>query len=254
MTCDEWDASGDLGAMLEFLNSAAMGRDGVCVAPSERKLCLVNCAWCRAIWPLLTDERSRNAVDAAERYVDGNADPAELELTMCSAEAVLAQAKTNLKYHTARAPVDLLRRCWKGGVELRLAAEQAAMAAAWTIEESWKRKAEPDPTGERFGEAWAEAYGRAERDQCEMLRDIFGLLRFHSLNVDARWLAWSDGAVRKIAQQIYAERGFGRMPLLADALEDAGCADAAILSHCRGQGEHVRGCWVVDLLLGRSRF
>ncbi len=42
------------------------------------------------------------------------------------------------------------------------------------------------------------------------------------------------------------------MPVLADALEDAGCADADILAHCRGHGPHVRGCWVVDLVLGKE--
>ncbi len=69
---------------------------------------------------------------------------------------------------------------------------------------------------------------------------------------DPSWLAWNDGAIRKIAQTIYDARAFDRLPLLADALEDAGCTDAAVLSHCREPGEHVRGCWVVDLLLGKS--
>ena len=69
---------------------------------------------------------------------------------------------------------------------------------------------------------------------------------------DPSWLAWNDGAIRKIAQTIYDARAFDRLPLLADALEDAGCTDAAILSHCREPGEHVRGCWVVDLLLGKN--
>ena len=66
------------------------------------------------------------------------------------------------------------------------------------------------------------------------------------------WLAWNDGTIRKMAQVIYGDRAFDRLPLLADALEDAGCTDADILGHCRTPGEHVRGCWVVDLLLGKS--
>ena len=60
------------------------------------------------------------------------------------------------------------------------------------------------------------------------------------------------GDCRALAGAIYDERAFDRLPVLGDALEDAGCADAAILAHCRGPGEHVRGCWVVDLLLGKS--
>jgi hypothetical protein len=58
--------------------------------------------------------------------------------------------------------------------------------------------------------------------------------------------------VVKLAAAIYAERAFDRLPVLADALEDAGCTDAEILGHCRAGGEHVRGCWVVDLVLGKG--
>ena len=70
--------------------------------------------------------------------------------------------------------------------------------------------------------------------------------------VDPALLTRNDHAVFHVAQAIYEERDFARMPILADALEDAGCADEAILEHCRGPGPHVRGCWVVDLILGRQ--
>jgi hypothetical protein len=66
------------------------------------------------------------------------------------------------------------------------------------------------------------------------------------------WLDWNDRAVRKIAQAINNDGAFDRLPILADALEEAGCTDGAILDHCRGPGPHVRGCWVVDLLLGKK--
>ena len=56
----------------------------------------------------------------------------------------------------------------------------------------------------------------------------------------------------RFAQAIYAERAFDRMPILGDALEDAGCTDAAILQHCRRDGQHVRGCWAIDCILGKS--
>jgi hypothetical protein len=65
-------------------------------------------------------------------------------------------------------------------------------------------------------------------------------------------LAWNDGTVPKIAQGIYEERAFYRLPILHDALLDAGCDDEDILVHCRSAGPHVRGCWVIDLLLGKS--
>jgi len=58
--------------------------------------------------------------------------------------------------------------------------------------------------------------------------------------------------VVQLAEGIYEDRAFDSMPVLGDALEDAGCADEAILRHCRQADEHVRGCWVVDLILNRS--
>jgi len=57
---------------------------------------------------------------------------------------------------------------------------------------------------------------------------------------------------RIVSQVVYDERAFDLMPVLGDALEDAGCTDRAILDHCRSPGPHVRGCWVVDLILGKQ--
>jgi len=82
---------------------------------------------------------------------------------------------------------------------------------------------------------------------CGLLRDIIGN-PFRSWTVDRSWLVRN---VVKVAQSIY-ERSFDKLPILADALEEEGCTDADILKHCREPGPHVRGCWVVDLLLGRS--
>jgi hypothetical protein len=62
--------------------------------------------------------------------------------------------------------------------------------------------------------------------------------------------SWRTEAVVGLSQGIYDDRAFGRLPVLADALEDAGCADADILAHCRDDGPHARGCWVVDAVLG----
>jgi hypothetical protein len=84
-----------------------------------------------------------------------------------------------------------------------------------------------------------------------LLRDIFGN-PFRPLTFDRSWLAWNNSTVAKISQAIYEDRAFDRLPVLADALEDAGCHDADILAHCRQSREHVWGCWVVDLLLGKE--
>jgi hypothetical protein len=85
-------------------------------------------------------------------------------------------------------------------------------------------------------------------EQARLFRDIFGN-PFRPVTFDP---AWQTNNVASLAQAIYDERAFDRMPILADALEDAGCTNPDVLNHCRQPGEHVRGCWVVDLLLGKS--
>jgi hypothetical protein len=63
---------------------------------------------------------------------------------------------------------------------------------------------------------------------------------------------WRSNNVLALAKSIYHDSGFDRLPILGDALEDAGCDNADVLKHCREPGEHARGCWVVDLLLGKE--
>jgi hypothetical protein len=84
--------------------------------------------------------------------------------------------------------------------------------------------------------------------QTEVARCIFGN-PFRPITLDPRW---ETETVVSLAQGIYTDRAFDRMPILADALEEAGCVNADVLSHCRGEGPHVRGCWVVDLVLGKG--
>jgi hypothetical protein len=90
-------------------------------------------------------------------------------------------------------------------------------------------------------------------DQQQRTRDVASLLRcivgnpFRPVAFD---VTWRTETVVSLASAIYAERAFDRMPILADALEEAGCDHADILSHCRGPGPHARGCWVVDAVLG----
>jgi hypothetical protein len=87
--------------------------------------------------------------------------------------------------------------------------------------------------------------------QADLVREVFGN-PFRPVPVPRAWLSWHDGTIPRLAQSVYEERAFDRLPILADALEDAGCDDAQILGHCRGNGTHVRGCWVVDLLLSKA--
>jgi hypothetical protein len=93
--------------------------------------------------------------------------------------------------------------------------------------------------------------GAAEAEQAGLLRDLFGN-PFRPVAVGPSWLAWGDGTVVKLAQGIYDGRAFDRLPVLADALEEAGCDQADLLAHLRGPGPHVRGCWAVDLVLGKE--
>jgi hypothetical protein len=87
-------------------------------------------------------------------------------------------------------------------------------------------------------------------DQADLLRDIVGFPG-RMPAVKPAWLTWDGGTVRKLAQTIDEEQSFAQLPVLADALEDAGCGEEMLLGHCRGPGPHVRGCWAVDVLLGR---
>jgi hypothetical protein len=87
--------------------------------------------------------------------------------------------------------------------------------------------------------------------QANLLRDIFGN-PFRPVVVDPRRAAWNNGLVLKLARTTYDDRAFDRLPVLADALEDAGCSDAQLLGHLRGSGPHVRGCWALDLILAKE--
>jgi hypothetical protein len=92
------------------------------------------------------------------------------------------------------------------------------------------------------------------RYQCRLLRDLMGAVPFGPVAVAPPWLAWNGGTVRRLAEDIYALRAFDRVAVLGDALEESGCHDQDILRHCREQGAvHVRGCWVVDAVLGKTR-
>jgi hypothetical protein len=84
-------------------------------------------------------------------------------------------------------------------------------------------------------------------NQCDVLRDLLGTP--FQVVVDAPWLAWHGGLIASMATTMYQERAFDQMPILGDALEEAGCTNATILNHCRQPANHVRGCWVLDLLL-----
>jgi hypothetical protein len=84
---------------------------------------------------------------------------------------------------------------------------------------------------------------------CELIRELFGN-PFRPVAVESAWLRWRDGLVRHMTQGIHDGRRFDDLPVLADALEDAGCDDADLLAHLRRPGGHALGCWALDALTG----
>ena len=91
-------------------------------------------------------------------------------------------------------------------------------------------------------------YAREQSAQCHRLRDIFGN-PFRPVTFSPEWR--TDTAIA-LARQMYESREFSAMPILADALAETGCPNHDIQSHCRGPGPHVRGCWVLDQILGKG--
>jgi hypothetical protein len=220
MTEAEWLTCDDPQKMLEFL------RDGG--KASDRKLRLFGCVCCRAIWELLTDERSREGVMVAERYADGQASTDQL----AEAHLIAYAAHDNEDF------ADYWAAAW-------IAPAVSLRASLGTAEEALKA-------------ATPNAAASARKIQVDMLRDIVDN-PFRPAALDPAWLAWNNGTVPKIAQAAYDERllpsghlDAGRLAILADALEEAGCSVTEILDHLRGLDPHIRGCWVVDLLLGKS--
>ena len=215
MTEAEWRVSTDPLKMLTSQRAIS----------SKRKLRLFAVACCRRIWPLLSDIRSQRAVEMAERYSDGDLAWAQVEQIEEAADLAVRESPG----------------------EAAAARAAAATLAAWA----------PPIWGACQAAQWAaqalESHRRDEsRFQANLLRCIFGNPVRRSSVIPATVLAWNDGTVRRIAECIYEERAFDRLPILADALLDAGCDNEELIAHCRSAGPHVRGCWALDLILGKS--
>jgi hypothetical protein len=182
---------------------------------TDRKLRLFACACCRMAWDWLYP-LERDAVALMERVAEGRADEGE---RAAAYEATRRQFDQQSRDCTPMA-LDLLDR------DARFGADAALLLLSVDPHEATAQ-----------GSAW-----------CQIARDIFGN-PFRPVAVDPVWLT---STVVQPAEGIYQDRAFDRMPILADALEDAGCTDRAILDHLRSPGPHVRGCWPVDLLLARE--
>lgn len=243
-----WLNSTDPAAMLPIL----FGRT------TDRKRRLFLCACCRRAWHLLS-RRGRRAVEVGERFADGLVKMDAMYAA--SHPAYKAAVAEDFGFGRQRAAYEAVQTSYHPLRMPQVLASSQSLARAiaeWPAndEGGWRamiRACRQLPPG-RYEQVRAEeaAYRVQElAAQAQLVRCTFGN-PFRRARVDKAWLAWNAGAVPMLAQASYEERDFDRLPILGDALEEAGCTDVAILDHCRRGGEHARGCWLVDLLLGKK--
>jgi hypothetical protein len=240
MTEAEWLRGRRVRAMLELLRKQGW--------PTDRKLRLFAVACCHRVRHLCKDRRGLRAAEVAERYAEGQATAEELHAAWEDAwcddlpEDTPEQSSALAAVFAGRHACDP-RRGW-----VHRAATSATDAVLYHVKAS---------TGdeERAYDAQASESGALS----DLLRDIVGNPLRPPPVIDAAWVAWHGGTVRRLAEAAYHQRSLpggaldtARLGVLADALEEAGCTDADLLGHLRGPGAHVRGCWAVDLLWGRK--
>ncbi|MCI0460672.1 MAG: hypothetical protein L0Z62_27270 [Gemmataceae bacterium] len=215
MTEAEWLSCNDLDCLLTYL------RDRV----SARKFRLFAVACCRRVWDLLRPP-SRPAVELLERVADGLAEEHELEEALKDFELVLARnGRVGPAWYALQ----------RGRPDTAWSAALDAARAARSL------RALDTPTGQ------SAVFER----QVPLLRCIFGN-PFRTPALDPSWLTHGGGAAVALARSIDEDRRWSDLPFLGDVLEEAGCTDEGVLTHCRDPGEHARGCWLVDLVLRRE--
>jgi hypothetical protein len=235
MTEADWLACPDPGALLAYLRRSVGGGGHVC----QRRLRLFACGCARRIWDLLPDGRSRRAVEAAERYADGLATRAGLAAAREAAQAAHWDALAAARGGSPSGP---LTGSW---VAYRVARSRAAEAARDAAQWCPSAVSGTPPAAVRGNPV----YTAESRAGCHLLRCVLGPGPFRGVAPQRSW--WTSTVV-DLARGIYDERAHDRLPILADALQDGGCDSEPILAHCRSDGIHARGCWVVDLVLGKE--
>jgi hypothetical protein len=221
MNRTDWLSSNDPMPMLDWLLAQP-------VVGNERKLRLFACACCRRLEATLRGH---------EQWL-----VREIERGEQMAEAGrLSIAKPHLGRSAVLSPTD--ERQLAANVVLAVSAA-SAWNAAWEVVTAIRAL---QRAGQGSADDRLDAEGRA---QAALVRDIFG----HMFQPRLQYLAdvIAHPPVLALARTIYEDRSFAELPVLADALEDAGCTDEEMLEHCREPGGHVRGCWVVDEVLGNS--
>jgi hypothetical protein len=207
-------------------------------------------ACCHRVVHVISNERIHRIVEMSEAYADGTKSAVDLDYECLVAdgarrwEGPVGDAQRSVLEALERLRSNNFSARW---VSIRTAEAVGQIAFGKLDEQTAWRPA--NRHGRAYGDVVAEkARVEEHKQQAALLRCIFGN-PFRPVALDP---AWRTEAVVGLAAGIYADRAFDRLPVLADALEDAGCADADVLGHCRGPGPHARGCWVVDLLLGKT--
>ena len=225
MDSESWEQSRNIQKMIRAIDPQEY----------DRKLRLFAVACCRRIWDQINDVSAKRLVELTEQFADDTVGREMLAAAWSeapfypSAESAVKQAAA-VGCASWQASADCFRR----------AAYEAEEATADAINE-------PDSPDVRFKKF--ERRGRERAAQLRLLRDIVG----NPFRPVAFAPAWRTDTAVLLARQMYDARDFGAMPILADALQDAGCDSDAILNHCRDTAQvHVRGCWAVDLVLGKS--
>jgi hypothetical protein len=208
--------------MLAFLSGRA----------SERKLLLLAAACCRRFATYASS--FRRGLDAIEGYVDGRIYQSEL---LNAWEPDRNQSWDQLD------ELDSRMRYFGHLFELQLEGWRPSENIPEILQ--WCRRDKITESNEDAAES------TEEQAQCDLIRDVIGN-PFRQVHVDPAWLKWNGDVIRKVAQAVYDARRFEELSVLADALEEAGCAEEAILTHCRQPGVHVCGCWVLDLLVSKA--
>ncbi|MDB5305883.1 MAG: hypothetical protein JWO38_85 [Gemmataceae bacterium] len=216
---------------------------------SDRKLRLFACACYYRIGHILPDSAAWTAVQVGERFADGMASWAELQ----AAEGRVRELSAELEPVWRASRGDERNALAPTHTALSLAlviawreAQKAAYYASSNAYLGFASLTNPGVGPNDYGFGTSQA--AEEAAQCGLLQDIFGN-SFRPVTLSPSWLT---PTVTTLARQMYDSRGFSPMPILADALQDAGCDHPDILAHCRGNGPHFRGCWVVDLVLGKE--
>jgi hypothetical protein len=171
-------------------------------------------------------------VDVAERYADGLATKEELEL-----------ARRRFEPHIDSSYFLCLAYAWVNVASALNPRGIISLHLLGSVDEIAQDRGSGPPAVERMPIPWRAEY-------LPILAEIVG--PSPAVRIDPFWLAWNDGTVVKLAQSIYEDHRFDDMPILGDALEEAGCTEQAILCHCREPRKHWRGCWLVDAILGEG--